>query len=112
MELTKENVETATVVLLQAQGKEIGQFLSHGNGDVFLQNGIKGLGEVFILETLSNNRVALKCISKESGLYLSHAFDKLWLQNGIQGEGEEWEMVVHWIFRSKLYTRFRCKLNM
>ena len=77
-------------VTLKALGAENGKFLSHALDKVWLQDGVKGEGEIFILETLPNGNVALACLGAETGKYLSHANGKLWLQDGIQGEGEEW----------------------
>ncbi len=77
-------------ITLEALGGETGKYLSHAHIDVWLQNGVQGEGEVFVLETLANGRVALACTGGETGRYLSHAFDQLWLQNGYRGDGELW----------------------
>jgi len=77
-------------ITLAALGGEKGKNLSHALDKVWLQNGVQGEGEVFVLEQRPNGRVALACTGGESGKYLSHAFDKMWLQNGNQGEGEVW----------------------
>jgi hypothetical protein len=77
-------------ITLEALGGETGKYLSHALDRVWLQNGVQGEGEVFILQARSNNRVALACTGGETGKYLSHAFDRVWLQNGVQGAGELW----------------------
>ncbi len=77
-------------ISLAALGGEKGKNLSHALDKVWLQNGVQGEGEIFVLEQRPNGRVALACTGGETGKYLSHAFDKLWLQDGVQGEGEEW----------------------
>lgn len=82
-------------ISLEALGAEKGKYLSHAVDKVWLQTGVQGLGEIFILEDLKNGRVALACLGGEEGKYLSHAFDKLWLQDGIKGEGEEWICHYH-----------------
>jgi hypothetical protein len=79
-------------ITLEALGAEKGAYLSHALDKVWLQNGVQGEGETFLLESRPNGRVALACTGGEKGKYLSHAFAKLWLQNGVQGEGEEWIM--------------------
>ena len=79
-------------ITLEALGAEKGQYLSHALDRVWLQNGVQGEGEVFVLENLGGDRVALACTGGETGKYLSHAFGRLWLQDGNQGEGEQWEM--------------------
>jgi len=79
-------------ITLEALGGETGKYLSHALDRVWLQNGVQGDGEVFILERLPNNRVALACTGGETGKNLSHAFDRVWLQNGIQGAGELWRL--------------------
>jgi predicted CoA-binding protein len=63
-----------TRIELEALGNEIGKNLSHALNKVWLQLGFQGEGEVFILEQLPNNRVALACTGEETGKYLSHAF--------------------------------------
>lgn len=88
------NLIIMSQITLEALGKEKGLYLSHALDKVWLQNGVQGLGEVFVLEQ-RGDRVALACTGGEQGKYLSHAFEKLWLQDGIQGEGEEWIMVDH-----------------
>lgn len=77
------------VVTLEALGKEKGKYLSHAHDKVWLQNGVQGEGETFILEQTQNG-VALACTGGEKGKYLSHAFGKLFLQDGLRGQGEEW----------------------
>ena len=67
-------------VTLEATGSEAGTYLSHSSGVVSLVSG-KGDGEIFILEHISSNKVALACIGQERGKYLSHAFRTLWLQS-------------------------------
>ena len=77
---------------LGALGAETGKFLSHANNTVFLQNGVQGTGEVWIIESQPNNLVALACSGAETGKFLSHANNSVFLQNGVQGAGEEWQI--------------------
>jgi hypothetical protein len=65
-----------------------GQYLSHAKGSVSTQSTV-GVGEVFLLEKLSNGRVNLACTGGEKGKYLSHANFGLGLTDN-RGEGEEW----------------------
>lgn len=77
-------------ITLEALGVETGKYLSHANGTVSLQNEVKGGGEIFTLEHISNGKVALACTSGETGKYLSHASGIVGLNEGYQGAGEEW----------------------
>ena len=88
-----ENDTKITKCAFEALGGEKGNYVSHANNRMWLQNGIQGEGEYFIIENRPNGRVALAATGGEKGKYLSHAFKKLWLQNGVQGEGEEWVMI-------------------
>ena len=59
-------------IALKALGAEIGKYLSHALNKVWLQDGVKGEGELFVLKELPNGHVALACLGAETGTYLSH----------------------------------------
>lgn len=92
----KNNTNNKLECAFGAMGLEEGMYLSHAFGKIYLQNGINGQGELFIIEHLSNGRVALAACGKEKGKYLSHAYKKVWLQTGIRGQGEEWKLINRW----------------
>ncbi len=64
--------------------------MSHAFDKLWLQNGIQGEGEEWIMIDHGNGNVSFNCLGKEIGKTLSHAFDKMWLQDGYQGQGELW----------------------
>ena len=85
--------EYEIIIILQVRGGEKGKYLSHGNGQVFLQNGYQGEGEEWILREMEGG-VAFEATGGESLYYLTHAFGSTNLQKGYQGEGELWDQKV------------------
>jgi hypothetical protein len=77
---------------IEATGAETGQYLSHANTGVFLQNGVQGAGELWTVEQQPEGYFALACAGDQNGMYLSHAYSSVSLQYGVQGAGEEFYM--------------------
>jgi hypothetical protein len=75
-----------------ASGAEMGKTLSHANDKLWLQTGINGTGEVFLIENISSNTVALACSGAEQGKYLSHANGTVGLINSFSGKNETWKI--------------------
>jgi hypothetical protein len=75
---------------IEAQGGEAGKVLSHANNSVWLQNGYQGTGELFFVEQISANTIALACGGGETGQYLSHSGGNVSLVPAFNGPGETW----------------------
>ena len=55
-------------------GDERGMFLSHGNGDLFLQKGNRGAGEMWVItRTMTKGVFTIQCCGGEQGLCLEHS---------------------------------------
>lgn len=89
-QVEKEDETASSPVAFACTGKKSGQYITYASGTLQLQDGIRGNGELFMIEKKFNRRVAIACIGDKKGMYLSHAFGKLTLQNGYKGLGEEW----------------------
>jgi len=70
-------------VTIESLGAETGNYLSHTNSKLFLQNGIHGEGELWNIHFLEGG-VSFEALGEEEGKFLSYANGKVSLKNGIE----------------------------
>ena len=70
-------------VTIESLGAETGNYLSHTNSKLFLQNGIHGEGELWNIHFLEGG-VSFEALGEEEGKFLSYTNGKVSLKNGIE----------------------------
>jgi hypothetical protein len=77
-------------LVLEALGKENGNYLSYSKEKLVLQKSNKGGTIVFAIEYQDNGTIALACQGCEKGLYLSHTNGQLSLKYWEKGDDQLW----------------------